>query len=138
MDTKKPVDHFEVGKWYKWVGPKERQNGWNHEGEMDFMLSGKPYKCIESNRESWSRFLGFDKYEWAWGDLSNFREVPEPRESEYKKMAGSNPTMEIRIDGKPISFPIAGLRFTDYSAFYENRSLTQKRRDIRARLLARI
>lgn len=39
---------FELGKYYKWIGPKESPEEWNSCGEMDFMLDGAPRKCIKA------------------------------------------------------------------------------------------
>lgn len=68
------VKELKSGHYYKWIGSKKRPDDWNDEGNMDFMLDGKPHLCIEggsdigvfpdSRRPDW---------EWIWGDaLANF------------------------------------------------------------------
>ncbi len=75
----KPVVAFEAGKWYKWVGPKEHQPGWNP--NMDYMLDGLPHKCIETATDpSYADFEDHPRGScWAWRNVDgNFREVPAP------------------------------------------------------------
>lgn len=63
------VSSFEVGKWYRYVGPNVRQSGWNSEGRMDFVLSGKAYKYISSTSLGDRYFLtGIDTSDrtWCW------------------------------------------------------------------------
>lgn len=54
------IERFEVGKSYRWIGPKERPFTWNSEGRMDFLLNGKPHKVryIEHNGKS-ADFVGY-------------------------------------------------------------------------------
>lgn len=45
---------FTAGKWYKWVGPKQRPYGWNSEGEMNFMLDGELHQCNKTGEYKYS------------------------------------------------------------------------------------
>ena len=47
-----------TGKWYKWVGGKDRPSCWSSSGKMDFMLDGKPHYCTSR--------------EWRWADGFKF------------------------------------------------------------------
>ena len=71
----KPVDHFEVGKWYKWVGPGDFKNNWSI--AMNAWKDGKLRKCVDGG----SRFT-FDNIgggSWAYEHcMQYFREVPDP------------------------------------------------------------
>ena len=71
------IKEFKSGHWYRWTGPKERQSGWNSEGEMDFILDGKPHQCKEGCG-GWASFydsIEFD-YSWDWhDDLQSIEEL---------------------------------------------------------------
>lgn len=73
----KKITEFKSGKWYRWIGPKKRPSGWNHLGEMDFLLDGKPHQCNKGARTFASFFDSPDSdYQWAfYGDMKYFREV---------------------------------------------------------------
>ena len=75
-----PITAFKSGKWYKWVGPYERQPSWNDRGKMDFILDGKPHRCREG-AENWASFYDSPdpNFRWSWdSDIANFRKVPAP------------------------------------------------------------
>jgi hypothetical protein len=126
----KPVTEFEVGKWYKWVGPKVRGDGWNHAGEMDFVFDGVPHKCI-LGRGAGADFEDHRRgFEWGWGDLSSFREVPAPG----KVDSGS---LNCRCSTSPITikFPNETLRMPEgFWVLKKVSSKAQRRREILARL----
>lgn len=75
-------DSFKVGKYYKWIGPKERPIDWNDEGYMDFILDGKTRKCISTRGKIIACFEGQPKgktnyidnsiREWAWNEAENY------------------------------------------------------------------
>lgn len=95
----KPGGRFEVGHWYKWVGPKERQDGWNSEGKMDFILDGKPHQVRASDGSTWADFVDHPRGQgpsdtWEWYGLSNFRRVP------FHGVSGAP-----RLPGDPIPTP---------------------------------
>jgi len=61
------VSSFEVGKWYRYIGPNVRQAGWNSEGRMDFVLSRKAYKYIGLGSSGGGYFLtGIDISDRSW------------------------------------------------------------------------
>lgn len=67
------ISEFETGKWYRYKG--EKQYGWAP--SMDFMLDGKPHKCIDGKGTE-ANFEGHIRgrtWPWTWGDLSDFEEV---------------------------------------------------------------
>lgn len=76
------IERFEVGKSYRWIGPKERPFTWNSEGRMDFLLDGKPHKVryVENNGKS-ADFVGHrrdKKFNTSWifaYTLDRFEEV---------------------------------------------------------------
>jgi hypothetical protein len=91
------IQKFEVGKWYRWTaGVISRPHQWNPDGEMDFILDGKPHKCVAiSAPEEVQPFLnpdhavaafedqpnpaGGDLYVWDWDSSREyFEEVPLP------------------------------------------------------------
>ena len=71
--------NFEEGKWYKWTGKKERQEGWNPEGHMDFVLDGKPHLCVSACGYC-AEFEGQPSggLEWRWGEHHLFQECSAP------------------------------------------------------------
>jgi hypothetical protein len=85
----KPVDHFEVGKWYKWVGPESKTSCWA--SLMIPVKDGKPRKCLKAgdsdygNTKASAMFSDLQKIkndyqddQWHWTDASAFVEVPDP------------------------------------------------------------
>jgi hypothetical protein len=81
----KPVTAFEEGKWYRWVGPKTRPNGWNIDGEMDKVLDGKPHRLVKMVSAMEGLFdvtprRETDFWDWRYG-FEFFREVPAPTHS---------------------------------------------------------
>jgi hypothetical protein len=62
------IKEFEVGKYYKWVGPKERQRAWHSAGEMDYMLDGRPHLCTGGGTTCASFEEDHDGYYWSWED----------------------------------------------------------------------
>lgn len=70
------IKEFKEGKWYIYTG--KRQSIWSSGGEMDFMLDGKPHKCVSANGD-WADFEGNERdfLLWNWGDLTNFFETTE-------------------------------------------------------------
>jgi hypothetical protein len=96
------IQKFEVGKWYRWIGPKKRLDtwNWNPDGEMDFILDGEPHKCVAVSApqevqpwlavdshlvaafENQPNPKGGDLWVWDWnGQEVYFKEVP----STFKK-----------------------------------------------------
>jgi hypothetical protein len=72
----KPVDHFEVGKWYKWVGPiSPRRRGVGSESASAWE-SGKAFLCTEDAGTT-ARFENLPgDLCWGYGEIiSSFREV---------------------------------------------------------------
>lgn len=75
-------DLFEVGKYYKWIGPKERPDKWNNDGFMDFILDGKPRKCIatsginiacfEGQPEGNKNFIDYTYRNWHWAEAERY------------------------------------------------------------------
>lgn len=55
----KGIDHFEVGKSYRWTRGSIRPDSWSIAGLMDGLLDGKPHKCID-----------------AAGTSANFADIP--------------------------------------------------------------
>ena len=73
------IKEFVSGKWYRYIGPGKGKDNivWNNEGEMDFLLDGKPHKCNEGNRYVASFFDSPDPdCLWSFtGKLNYFEEV---------------------------------------------------------------
>ena len=66
------IKTFEVGRYYKWVGPKVRQSGWNDAGGMDAVLDGKPTLCTYAARGCRAMFENTPRsdepyWDWAYG-----------------------------------------------------------------------
>ena len=63
------IEKFEVGKWYRYTG-RERRAQWNHEGRMDYVLDGKPRKCVAVPPWQMPRNAAFEddktKHCWSW------------------------------------------------------------------------
>jgi hypothetical protein len=95
------IQKFEVGKWYRWIGPTKADEvlgldcAWNP--EMRFILDGKPHKCIrvyappEEQPALWGCRLpgAFEgqpgdppNYVWSWGGTNTFFEEVPP---DFKK-----------------------------------------------------
>lgn len=80
------TEKFEAGHWYRWC--KGTKRGASFMPPMDFILDGKPRKCLSvTPRHSFSDaaevvFEG-DPYgrDWLW-DFEDFEEVPVPVLSE--------------------------------------------------------
>ena len=71
------IDKFEVGKSYV-CSLRERGDRWNREGEMDFLLDGKPHKCIGADGMD-AIFEETPKTEWCfYFDEEHFSEVTAP------------------------------------------------------------
>jgi len=74
------IKEFITGKKYRYTG-KERLDGWNDVGEMDFVLDGKPRIAIKADG-CHANFIGTDSENrpspWYWGDgFENWVEVTE-------------------------------------------------------------
>lgn len=80
----RPVDHFEVGKWYKWVGPRN-----TFSDSMGVMMDGVARKCElagDEGRKDSAAFEGVPRIsagqggQWHWFEcnMKYFREVPAP------------------------------------------------------------
>jgi hypothetical protein len=78
------ITGFESGMWYRYLG-KEREEGWNNIGKMDFCLDNKPHQCNKG--DGWNASF-FDSLEpncdWFW--TLNLWEEAEPPESPRKKV----------------------------------------------------
>jgi hypothetical protein len=121
----KPITAFEVGKWYKWVGPKKMPSCWVQ--PMANMLNGEPHKCISAYQNNHASFVGTSGI-WNWSDgFEHFREVPEP----YATTKSSR-SQAIALH---ISTDSAAILKTFFNPTYPK---TQERRDLRARLLDRL
>ncbi len=66
------IKEFKEGRSYKCLRRK-RPMGWNDGGKMDFMLTGKVYKCTFGNG-SCATFGSESSESWGW-DLRDFVEV---------------------------------------------------------------
>lgn len=66
---------FQVDHWYVYTGEcRSRGKGWNYEGEMDFVLARKAFKCVNTtspqsanfdtpnSRQIWNWSVGFDDW----------------------------------------------------------------------------
>jgi len=78
------IERFESGKWYRWIGGKEKTKTFNDAGKMDFVLDKKPHQCNKGNADTASFFdCAYTDAMWIW-DLSAFVECnpetqfPEP------------------------------------------------------------
>jgi|GEM_PF-5058235 len=91
------ITEFKSGHWYRWTGPRERQDGWNDAGSMDFILDGKPHQCKEGRRRLASFFNSPESnHIWDWvGYEACFEEPP------YKYKPFRNPFPDW-WDGIPI------------------------------------
>lgn len=135
----KPVERFEVGKWYKYCGP-EINNGISRESCADWEAR-KAFQCSESDGTS-ARFRGLrDNCFWSYGNIVQyFREVPPPSEGDGRMEKGPgvlqgtlvevkiNPSQICRIMGLPLSLGVVALEG----------SLVSQRRRMRASLISRI
>jgi hypothetical protein len=108
----KTVDHFEVRKWYKWVGPKTKQVYWNSPA-MDAIWDGLPHLCRKSSGAHHSDFSGVPEIPggsqggcWDWGSMEYFREVPDPntRDSTSGHPRTLGDTVTDKIAGKSEDF----------------------------------
>ena len=76
--TELGVTKFEVGKWYRWRGPKERPANWNPNGMMNEMLSGRPFLCVSAESSSLrATFKGIpsnDNDHWSWAEANKYME----------------------------------------------------------------
>jgi hypothetical protein len=90
----KPVDHFEVGKWYKWVGPKD-----TYSGDMGKILDGIPHCCELAGydgRPDAAAFSGVPRIsigqggQWCWFDsnMQYFREATDPSVRSHDSVSG--------------------------------------------------
>lgn len=86
---KKGIKKFEEGKYYKWVGPKERPEDWNCKGRMDFMLDGKPHLCVSSGFDS-AIIASFSDDVGAWAWHGAYEYMIEVSEEEIKTPEGKN------------------------------------------------
>ena len=73
------IKSFVSGKWYRYIGPGKGKDNitWNSEGEMDFLLDGKPHQCKEGS-PSFASFFDSPDPNWDWnffGNLECFEEV---------------------------------------------------------------
>ena len=67
------INEFKKGNYYRYIGYK-RESGWNHAGQMDFVLDGKWRRCIEAFGED-ARFEDMSGMRWWWGDgIENWEE----------------------------------------------------------------
>jgi hypothetical protein len=105
----KPVDHFEVGKWYKWVGPKD-----TYSGDMGKILDGIPHCCELAGydgRPDAAAFSGVPRMshgqngQWCWFDsnMQYFREVPDP--TAHDSVSGHPRTLGEVITDKIARYP---------------------------------
>ena len=73
------IKGFVSGKWYRYIGPGKETDDitWNENGQMDFLLDGKPHKCKEGNYSDASFFDSPDpNREWEFRrGLNYFEEV---------------------------------------------------------------
>ena len=93
------IDGFEVGKYYRWVGPKTwkelpvgLRDLWNYTGQMNFILDGKPRKCVfgfgsDANFKGNLRDGMVCAY-WSWGKSSfdYFVECKEMLNLDFSKL----------------------------------------------------
>lgn len=82
------IEKFEVGKYYRWIGPKKRQEGWNSEGLMDGILDGKKHLCIATTEyvnfvASFENTKRLNNDTWSWFEGKNFEIVPQQLEFEF-------------------------------------------------------
>jgi len=65
---------FEVGKYYKWIGPKDFYDNWNE--DMEKWKDGKKRKCFRVNYSS-TAFFDIDS-DWHYSHcLEHFEEVKD-------------------------------------------------------------
>jgi len=64
---------LKTGHYYRWTGPKKRQDEWNSNGEMDFILDGKPHLCTFGSGDL-GKFEDSSSpdHDWSWHDGFNF------------------------------------------------------------------
>jgi len=75
----KPVDHFEEGKWYKWVGPGSPRLVSVGAKSSSAWETGQAFRCIGGGNTS-GEFADLPG-DCCWGygkTISCFREVPAP------------------------------------------------------------
>lgn len=95
------IEEFEVGKYYRWIGPdipkmiKNHQENfltesWNHEGGMDPIVDGQVRKCIKASGfkaifENMPSINGFfQDGMWYWNRYLNFfEEVGKKENKQY-------------------------------------------------------
>ena len=71
----KIVDHFEEGKYYRWVGTTDKPEArskyfFNPDGEMDAILDGRPRKAINITGRTGTNFFPdviCEHANWSWG-----------------------------------------------------------------------
>lgn len=80
---------FKEGCLYRWRGSSEkRPDRWNNEGKMDFMLDGRPRRCIQTANRNWTNttIAQFERLPgdpesanetWSWTPSEDFEEVGE-------------------------------------------------------------
>lgn len=71
----KPVDHFEVGTWYKWVGPIDFNINWSC--LMNEWKDGNPRKCTCCDGRSTFDNIGGGNWDYRHC-MQYFREVTDP------------------------------------------------------------
>jgi len=80
------ITGFKEGHWYVYRGKGNSGNwNWNSQGEMDFVLDGKPHQVNKSFSDCGASFHDSTDPEcyWVWNDfLEDFKEVPCPTKDE--------------------------------------------------------
>jgi len=73
------IDRFEVGKSYRWIGPKKPSEWFISDVASKQWEIGSPHKC-RSIKGNGVGFYGIKNGTWSWayaGYESNFEEVTE-------------------------------------------------------------
>lgn len=117
------ITKFEVGKWYKWNGPKGNFYGWNRKME-EAMQNGKAHLCTYvPNGEDSNSMAGFEdcsngtpgsiESHWYWSSgFEYFEEVDAPKKrSKWTLWTKSRPD-----DGRSdVEFRFSPVDTTEYS-----------------------
>jgi hypothetical protein len=109
-------DSFQAGHWYIYTGTK-REDRWNDEGGMDYVLDHKPVKCVigdglDAQFEGY-QLVEYDHRTWYWKDgFDNWIEIEDPNKQhvltygeKYYNISlnhiDSSDRMSVRCTGKP-------------------------------------
>lgn len=78
--SKPTLDHFEVGKYYRWIGPTPPSDWGISEGASRAWETRKIFKCITCDNDGSAKFASFvDSMKWGYrGYMNNFEEVLSP------------------------------------------------------------